>query len=59
MLCIAQIKLKKNDEKKKVEGKNTIVFHVKEYHFGFFEQTNHYKVTCFFFKIKKMQVRGF
>jgi hypothetical protein len=48
MFCIAQIKLKRNDEKKKVEGKKTIVYYVEEDHFGFFEQNNHYKVKFSF-----------
>jgi hypothetical protein len=41
MCCIAQIKLKRNDEKKKVEGKKTIVLYVEKDNFGSFEQNNH------------------
>jgi hypothetical protein len=36
MLYIAQIKLKRNDKNKKVEGKKTIMLYVEENHFGFF-----------------------
>jgi hypothetical protein len=52
MFCIAQIKLERNDEKKKVEGKKTIVLYVEEDHFGFLEQNNHYKDNFFFLNYK-------
>ncbi len=59
MLCIAQIKLKRNDEKKKVEGKKTIVLYVKEDHFGFFWTKQPLQRQFFFKKIQKPKWRVF
>jgi hypothetical protein len=51
--------LKRNDEKKKVEGKKTIVLYVKEDHFGFFWTKQPLQRQFFFKKIQKPKWRVF